>query len=78
MTEYVKRLEPLEPQMIKGFSLFFKILGFILFCRKQRKHTIKEPKRLFFINGGPGGIVLLGRVERQFRILRLCFHHNAK
>ena len=27
----LKRLEPLKVQMIKGFSLFLKILGFILF-----------------------------------------------
>ena len=29
--KHLKRLEPLKPQMIKGFSLFLKILGFILF-----------------------------------------------
>ena len=27
--KYLKRLEPLKPQIIKGFSLFLKILGFV-------------------------------------------------
>ena len=31
MTKQIKRLELLKTQMIKGFSLFLKNLGFILF-----------------------------------------------